>query len=82
MSNGAYNCYWQQLLFVLTVVVISVKLNASVAELKKDVDQILSRDTYIETTKLRAQVDMQEKQISALWEFTNNLRDRLTNQSK
>ena len=74
--------YWQQLLFVLTVVVISVKLNASVAELKKDVDQILSRDTYIETTKLRAQVDMQEKQISALWEFTNNLRDRLTNQSK
>ena len=74
--------YWQQLLFVITVVVISVKLNASVAELKKDVDQILSRDTYIETTKLRAQVDMQEKQISALWEFTNNLRDRLTNQSK
>ena len=74
--------YWQQLLFVLTVVVISVKLNASVAELKKDVDQILSRDTYIATTKLRAQVDMQEKQISALWEFTNNLRDRLTNQSK
>ena len=74
--------YWLQLLFVLTVVVISVKLNASVAELKKDVDQILSRDTYIETTKLRAQVDMQEKQISALWEFTNNLRDRLTNQSK
>ena len=74
--------YWQQLLFVLTVVVISVKLNASVAELKKDVDQILSRDTYIETTKLRAHVDMQEKQISALWEFTNNLRDRLTNQSK
>ena len=74
--------YWQQLLFVLTVVVISVKLNASVAELKKDVDQILSRDTYIETTKLRAQVDMQEKQISALWEFTNNLSDRLTNQSK
>jgi len=74
--------YWQQLLFVLTVVIISVKLNASVAELKKDVEEITKRDTYIETTKLRAQVDMQEKQISALWKFTNSLRDRFNGHSK
>ncbi|MAG59250.1 hypothetical protein CMO96_00450 [Candidatus Woesebacteria bacterium] len=74
--------YWQQLLFVLSVVVISVKLNASVAELKKDVEEITKRDTYIETTKLRAQVDMHEKQISALWTFINNLRDRFNGHSK
>tara|TARA_R100001244_G_C5147180_1_gene128990 strand:- start:596 stop:838 length:243 start_codon:yes stop_codon:yes gene_type:complete len=74
--------YWQQLLFVLSVVVISVKLNASVAELKKDVEEITKRDTYIETTKLRAQIDMHEKQISALWTFTNSLRDRFNGRSK
>jgi len=31
--------------------------------------------TYVETTKLRAQTDMHEKQISALWMYCNKLRD-------
>jgi hypothetical protein len=74
--------YWEQLLFVLSVVVVAVKLNASVGHVKKDVDDILKRDTYIETTKLRAQVDMHEKQISSLWNFTNGLRDRFNGSSK
>lgn len=74
--------YWEQLLFVLSVVVVAVKLNASVGHVKKDVDDIKKRDTYIETTKLRAQVDMHEKQISSLWNFTNGLRDRFNGSSK
>jgi len=74
--------YWQQLLFVLSMVVVAVKLNASVGHLKKDVDNIMSRDTYIETTKLRAQIDMHEKQISSLWNFTNGLRDRFNGSGK
>tara|TARA_R100001086_G_scaffold87134_1_gene42598 strand:+ start:752 stop:1006 length:255 start_codon:yes stop_codon:yes gene_type:complete len=74
--------YWQQVIGLLALVVVAVKLSASVKELRKDVDDIVSRNTFVETTKLRAQTDMQEKQISALWAYTNKLRDMINGSSK
>tara|TARA_R100001594_G_scaffold78199_2_gene112738 strand:+ start:2946 stop:3191 length:246 start_codon:yes stop_codon:yes gene_type:complete len=71
--------YWHQIIAIIGLVVVAVKLSASVKELRKDVDDIAKRNTYVETTKLRAQVDMQEKQISALWAYCNKLRDMFTN---
>ena len=70
--------YWHQIIAIIGLVVVAVKLSASVKELRKDVDDIAKRNTYVETTKLRAQVDMQEKQISALWAYCNKLRDMFT----
>ena len=74
--------YWQQFMGLLALVVIAVKLSSSVKELRKDVDDITSRNTFVETTKLRAQVDMHEKQISAIWQYTNKLRDMFNGGSK
>ena len=74
--------YWQQVMGLLALVIVAVKLSSSVKELRKDVDDIISRNTFVETTKLRAQTDMQEKQISALWAYTNKLRDMLNGGSK
>ena len=74
--------YWQQVMGLLALVIVAVKLSSSVKELRKDVDDIISRNTIVETTKLRAQTDMQEKQISALWAYTNKLRDMLNGGSK
>jgi hypothetical protein len=74
--------YWQQVMGLLALVVVAVKLSSSVKELRKDVDDIISRNTFVETTKLRAQTDMQEKQISALWAYTNKLRDMINGSSK
>lgn len=74
--------YWQQVMGLLALVVVAVKLSASVKELRKDVDDIMSRNTFVETTKLRAQVDMHEKQISALWAFSNKIRDMFNGGSK
>ena len=68
--------YWHQIVALIGLIAVAVKLNASVQVLRKDVDHIVKRDTYVETTKLRAEVDQHEKQISALWQFTNKLRDR------
>mgnify|MGYP003146412430 len=68
--------YWHQIVALLGLIVVAVKLNSSVQVLRKDVDEITKRDTYVETVKLRAQSDIQDKQIAALWEFTNKLRDR------
>ena len=74
--------YWQQVMGLLALVIVAVKLSSSVKHLRKDVDDIISRNTFVETTKLRAQTDMQEKQISALWAYTNKLRDMLNGGSK
>ena len=74
--------YWQQVMGLLALVVIAVILSSSVKELRKDVDDITSRNTFVETTKLRAQVDMHEKQISAIWQYTNKLRDMFNGGSK
>jgi hypothetical protein len=67
--------YWQQLIAIITLIIVAVKLSASVKELRKDVDDILARDTFVETTKLIAQVSVHDKQISALWLYVNKLRD-------
>ena len=74
--------YWQQVMGILALVVVAVKLSSSVKELRKDVDDIISRNTFVETTRLRAQVDMHEKQISALWMFTNKISDMFNGGSK
>ena len=67
--------YWQQLIAIITLIIVAVKLSASVKELRKDVDDILARDTFVETTKLIAQVRVHDKLISALWLYVNKLRD-------
>ena len=74
--------YWQQVVGLLALVVVAAKRSCSVKELRKDVDDIISRNTFVETTRLRAQVDMHEKQISALWQFTNKIRDMFNGGSK
>ena len=49
--------------------------------MRKDVDQIQKRDTYVETVKLRAEMDVQNKQVSALWDFVNKLREKFNGHS-
>ena len=53
-----------------------MRLESEVKNLRKDVDQIQKRDTYVETVKLRAEMDVQNKQVSALWDFVNKLREK------
>ncbi len=60
--------------------VAAVKLNSLVQILRRDVDtldrDIKRRDTYVETVKLRAEVDQNSKNISSLWEAVNKFRDK------
>ena len=68
--------HWHQILFVIGIIVVAVRLESEVKNLRKDVDQIQKRDTYVETVKLRAEMDVQNKQVSALWDFVNKLREK------
>lgn len=78
--------YWDQLAVLFFVIVMAVRLRENVSSLRKDVDSLSSsldkRDTYVEVVKLRAELDVANKNISALWEYTNSLRDRLNGGSK
>jgi cell division protein FtsB len=72
--------YWSQIFALVAILVAAVKLNSLVQILRRDVDtldkDIKRRDTYVETVKLRAEVDQLNKNISALWEHLNKLKDK------
>ena len=57
----------------------AVRTESEVRNLRKDVEDMKKRDTYVETVRLRAEVDVNSKQISSLWQFVNSLRDRFKN---
>ena len=73
--------HWHQIVFIIGLIVVAVKLNAQVKEIQKDLDNIANRDTYVETVKLRAEVDQISGQVGALWDYTNKLRDEFNGRS-
>ena len=68
--------HWHQIVFIISLIVVAVKLSSQVKEIQKDFDNIEKHDTYVETVKLRAEVDQLRSQVSALWDYTNKLRDK------
>ena len=68
--------HWHQIVFIISLIVVAVKLSSQVKEIQKDLDSIEKRDAYVETVKLRAEVDQLRSQVSALWDYTNKLRDK------
>ncbi len=73
--------WWPQVIGIGVLVVVATRLREQVHELRKDVDLIMSRNTFVTLTKIQAQTEQQEKQISAIWEYTNKLRDRIDDKS-
>ena len=41
--------HWHQILFIVGIIVVAVRLESEVKNLRKDVDEIQKRDTYVET---------------------------------
>ena len=68
--------YWHQIIFIVGLIVVAVKLSAQVKQLEKDMEHLTGRDTYVEVVKSRAQVDQLQNQNTALWDYTNKLRDK------
>mgnify|MGYP001038904264 CR=1 FL=1 len=75
--------YWHQILFLLVAIIVAVRLESEVKSLRKDLDSITKeltrRDTYVETVKQRSEIDVLNKQVSTLWDFVNDLRNRFKN---
>ena len=73
--------YWHQILFLIGAIIVAVRLESEVKSNRRDLnhltDELDRRDTYVETVKHRAEIDIHGKQISTLWEFVNKLRDKM-----
>ena len=72
--------YWSQIFVLIGALVAAVKMNTAMQTLRRDLDvldkDIKRTDTYVETVKLRAEVDQLNKNVSALWEQLNRLKDK------
>ena len=77
--------HWHQIVFALGVIIMAVRLESEVRSIRKDFNHLTKelerRDTYVETVKLRTEVDQNSKQVSALWQMVNSLRDRFNGNS-
>jgi chaperonin cofactor prefoldin len=62
--------------------VVAVRLQSQVKELQKDLEELEKKQTYVSVVKLEAKMEQAEKNLSALWQFTNSLRDRFNGASK
>ena len=47
------SAYWHQILFLIGAIVVAVRLQSEVHSLRKDIDEIKKRDTYVETVNRR-----------------------------
>ena len=56
--------YWHQIIVLVGAIVVAVRLQSEVHSLRKDIEEIKKRDTYVEVVKMRAEVDVNIKQIS------------------
>lgn len=62
--------------FVVGALIVAVRLQSEVKELKRDVREMEKKQTYVSVVKLEAEMDQVKKNIGSLWERVNNLRDR------
>lgn len=78
--------HWDQILLLGAIVYHAARSYALLSELRKDVDSLQADNHRLldwtqkqaeQIVELRAEVNVLNKQITSLWEFTNSIRDRL-----
>lgn len=83
--------HWDQILLLGAIIYHAARSYALLSELRKDVDSLQADNHRLldwtqkqaeQIVELRAEVNVSNKQITSLWEFTNGLRDRLNGHGK
>lgn len=78
--------FWEQILLIGALIFHAARSYAQLSELRKDVDTLQSDNLRLlkwtqsqaeQIVQLRAEMDVSNKQITSLWDFTNAIRDRL-----
>ncbi len=83
--------YWEQLLLIGALIFHAARSYAQISEMRKDIDQLQAeilrytkwtQQQAEQIVQLRAEVSVNNKQITSLWDFTNGIRDRLNGHGK
>ena len=83
--------YWEQILLIGALIFHAARSYAQISEMRKDIDSLqnevrrytdLTQRQSEQLVQLRAEMDVVNKQVTSLWEFTNGLRDRLNGHGK
>ena len=83
--------HWDQLILIGALIFHAAKSYALLSEAQKDIkqlqDELLRYTKWTQTqaeeiVKLRAEMDVVNRQITTQWEFMNGLRDRFNGHSK
>ena len=83
--------HWDQILLLGAIIYHAARSYALLSELRKDVDSLQADNHRLldwtqkqaeQIVELRAEVNVLNKQITSLWEFTNSIRDRLNGHGK
>jgi len=78
--------HWDQLIFIGLLIVWATRSREQISSLIKDteilqssMDIITTQNNYQQETlvKLRAEQDVTNKQITALWDFVNKIKDKV-----
>ena len=85
------SAHWDQILLLGAIVFHAARSYALLSEAQKDIkqlqDELLRYTKWTqhqaeEIVKLRAEMDVNNRQITSAWEFMNGLRDRLNGHGK
>lgn len=85
------SAHWDQILLLGAIVFHAARSYALLSEAQKDIkqlqDELLRYTKWTqhqaeEIVKLRAEMDVANRQITSAWEFMNSLRDRLNGHGK
>jgi hypothetical protein len=83
--------YWEQILLIGALIFHAARSYAQISEMRKDIDTLQTDNLRLlkwtqsqaeSIVELKSEMRVNTKQVTSLWEFTNDIRDRLNGHAK
>ncbi len=68
--------YWEQLAVLGLAILAIVRMKFELDSLKKDVSDLSSRNTFIDVVKLKAEMEVANRNITSLWDKFNSFHEK------
>jgi len=68
--------YWEQIAVVGFAILALIRMKFELDSLKKDVADLNSRSTFIDVVKLKAEMEVANRNITSLWSMYNTWKSK------
>jgi len=68
--------YWEQIAVLGLAILALVKMKFELDSLKKDVADLYTRSTFVDVVKLKAEMEVANRNITSLWTQYNTLKSK------